>query len=159
MRQQGFPEETNPSCGMHFAGLNYQPRIVAAFIVAGIIFRSPAMFLALSAILWWSAIVPAYNPFEIFYNRVVAARRETILLTSAPAPRRFAQGMAATMTLIVALALWQRWEVTAAIFEGLFVAAIAALLFGRFCVGAYVYHLLRGRRSFANATLPWVRSR
>ena len=61
------------------------------------------------------------------------------------------------MTLIVALALSQGWTITAAVFEGLLLAAIAALLFGKLCVGAYVYHLVRGERSFANTTLPWVR--
>ena len=31
----------------------------------------------------------------------------------------------------------------------------AALLFGKFCLGAYVYHLLRGNVALANGTCPW----
>lgn len=159
MKQQGFPEEANPVCDMHFAGLNFQPRTVAVLVAVGTVFRWPAVFLVLSAIFWWSAIVPTLNPFEIFYNRVLAPRRGTLILTPAPAPRRFAQGMASTMTLLIGVALLQRWETAAAIFDGLFIAAVGVLLFGRLCLGAYVYHLLRGEHWFANATLPWVRSR
>ena len=39
----------------------------------------------------------------------------------------------------------------------LLVVAFSALLFGRFCLGAYVFHLLRGEAAFANSTLPWAR--
>ncbi|SRR6266545_128881 len=38
---------------------------------------------------------------------------------------------------------------------GLIAVAFAALLFGRFCLGAYVYHLLKGNVAFANGTCPW----
>jgi len=38
---------------------------------------------------------------------------------------------------------------------GLIAGAFAALLFGRFCLGAYVYHLLKGNVAFANGTCPW----
>ena len=36
--------------------------------------------------------------------------------------------------------------------------ALGALVFGRFCLGSYLYHLLRGETSFANRTLPWSRA-
>ena len=157
MKQQGFADESSSVCDMHFAGLSFQPRIIALLVVVGIVLHWPMLFLLLSAALWWSALVPALNPFEIFYNRLLTLRRGAPALAPAPAPRRFAQGMAGTMTLIVALALSQGWTITAAVFEGLLLAAIAALLFGKLCVGAYVYHLVRGERSFANTTLPWVR--
>jgi hypothetical protein len=45
------------------------------------------------------------------------------------------------------------------VFQVIFVVAISALLCGKFCLGAYIYHLLRGQFSFANATLPWAGSR
>ena len=35
--------------------------------------------------------------------------------------------------------------------------AFSLLLFGKFCLGAYVFHLLKGRVAFANSTLPWAR--
>jgi Domain of unknown function (DUF4395) len=158
MKQQGFPEEAASTCDMHFAGLYFQPRIVGLLIVVGIIFQSKVLFLVLSAVLWWNVLVPALNPFEILYNRVIAAPRGKTLLPPAPGPRRFAQGMAAAMLMIIAGALLEGWTVTAWVFEALIVAAFAALLFGKFCLGAYIYHLLRGEFSFANATLPWARS-
>jgi hypothetical protein len=59
--------------------------------------------------------------------------------------------------LIDGLCLLQGWQVTAWIFEAGLFAAFSALLFGKFCLGAYIYHLLRGEFDFANDTLPWAR--
>ena len=159
MKQQGFPDETAATCDLHFTGLYFQPRIVGTLVVVGIILSSPVWFFVLSGVLWWNALVPALNPFELVYNRLIAAPRGKPRLAPAPGPRRFAQGMAATMMLIVAFALLLGFNVTAWVFEAFLVLAFSLLLFGKFCLGAYIYHLLRGRVSFANATLPWARSR
>jgi hypothetical protein len=164
MKQQGFPEEPPDACNMHFAGLYFQPRIVFALILVGIAFGwlglhpvASSIFLVLAAVLSWNAILPRLNPFELVYNRFVAPRRGAPLLAPAPGPRRFAQGMAATLLWGGAIALLVGAILVSAVLEGLLVVAFSALLFGRFCLGAYIYHLLRGRVAFANATLPWAR--
>jgi hypothetical protein len=36
--------------------------------------------------------------------------------------------------------------------------ALGALVLGRFCLGSYLYHVLRGETTFANRTLPWSRA-
>jgi len=165
MKQQGFAEESPDACNMHFSGLYFQPRIVGPLVVVGIVLHltglplpAAALFFVLSAVLWWNVALPALNPFEQFYNRVLALPRGRTPLTPAPGPRRFAQAIAALFTLIGGIAILQGWTVTAWIFEAFLVAAFSALLFGKFCLGAYFYHLLRGEFSFANATLPWARS-
>jgi Domain of unknown function (DUF4395) len=164
MKQQGFAEEPAASCDMHFGGLYFQPRIVGPLVVIGIllgvlglVFVSAVWFLVLSAVLWWNVIFPALNPFERFYNAAIARPRGKTILPPAPGPRRFAQGMAAAFMVVVGIALLEGWMVTAWIFEAGLVAAFSALLFGKFCLGAYIYHLLRGEVAFANSTLPWVR--
>jgi hypothetical protein len=43
------------------------------------------------------------------------------------------------------------------LFEGMLTLAVGGLVFGRFCLGSYLFHLLRGERSFAHRTLPWSR--
>jgi hypothetical protein len=157
MRQQGFADESEPACDMHFAGLYFQPRIVLPLVLVATVFGLPWLFLGISIVLWWNALVPRLNPFEALYNRFLAGHRGRLPLAPAPAPRRFAQGMAAAFTLGAALALLFGWIVVARVLEALLVVAFVALLFGRFCLGAYVYHLLRGRVAFANSTLPWAR--
>lgn len=164
MRQQGFPDEASGSCDLHFAGLYFQPRIVFPSIVAGVILNiagfvsaASAVFLALSIVLWWNTLVPRLNPFELVYNRRARLRGSPELGT-APAPRRFAQGMAASLLTGASLCLILGAVTAAAVLEGLLVVAFAALLFGRFCLGAYVYHVLRGEAAFANSTLPWARN-
>ncbi len=157
MRQQGFAPEPADACNMHFAGLYFQPRIVFPLVILGILLQSPAVFLALSAVLWLNVIVPRFNPFEQVYNRFVAARRGTPPLAPAPGPRRFAQAVAAAFTLAAGLCLIQGWSVASWVFQAFLVVAFSALLFGKFCLGAWVFHILRGEVAFANSTLPWAR--
>ncbi len=162
MKQQGFSEEPDVVCDMHFSGLYFQPRIVGSLVVAGIILQffvplaATALYFFLSALLWWNVGMAKLNPFEVFYNRALAAPKGRARLGPAPGPRRFAQAMAAAFMLIVGVALLQGWMVTAYVFEAMLVMAFSALLFGKFCLGAYVYHVIRGHVSFANSTLPWA---
>jgi len=157
MRQQGFPDEPADACNMHFEGLYFQPRIVFPLVLAAVVLQSAPLFLAVSAVLWWNVAVPAWNPFELAYNRWIAIPRGRAPLFPAPAPRRFAQAVAAWFTLASGVALLAGWRATAWTAQALLVAAFAMLLLGRFCLGAYVFHLLRGEVAFANRTLPWAR--
>jgi hypothetical protein len=156
MRQQGFADEADSACDMHFSGLYFQPRIVGPLVVLGIVLQLPVFFFVLSAILWWNVVLPKWNPFEMFYNRVIAAPKGRPALSPAPPGRAFAQGMAAAFLLFAGFALMAGWMMAAYVLEAFLVIAFAALLFGKFCLGAYVYHLLRGRIAFANSTLPWA---
>jgi len=67
--------------------------------------------------------------------------------------------MAAVLTAGAGLSLLGGTLVLARVFEALLIVAFVALLFGRWCLGAYVFHVLRGQRHFANATLPWARAK
>jgi hypothetical protein len=64
-------------------------------------------------------------------------------------------GMAATFMLAAGFSLLRGWTAASYAFQGLIAVAFAALLFGKFCLGAYVYHLLKGNVAFANGTCPW----
>lgn len=155
MRQQGFADDPSEATTLRFRGLRFQPTIIGSILLVAIVTQSAAIFLAVSAVLWWNALVPKANPFELAYNRWIARPRGRPMLQAAPGPRRFAQGMAAAFTLAAGSCLLLGWTVAAYAFEALLAVAFVALLFGRFCLGAYVYHLLRGNASFANATCPW----
>ncbi len=157
MRQQGFPDEPADACNMRFEGLYFQPRIVFPSVLVATLLQSAPLFLLLSAVLWWNVTVPRLNPFEHVYNRFVARRRGRQPLTPAPWPRRFAQAIAAAFMLGAGICLLAGWRVGAYVFEGMLIVAFSLLLFGSFCLGAYVFHLLRGEIAFANRTLPWAR--
>jgi len=162
MKQQGFAEEPPDACDMHFEGLYFQPRIVFPTVIVAILLQlssiplSAGLHFAISAVLWWNTIVPARNPFELAYNHSVGRRRGRAPLVPAPGPRRMAQGMAAAFNLGAGLALVYGLMPLAWGLQAMLVVAFSALLFGKFCVGAYVYHLLKGRVAFANSTLPWA---
>jgi hypothetical protein len=158
MLQQGFATEEPAGLLRHFRALRFQPSIVGPLMVVAIIFQSRTLFFILAAILTWSAVVPQWNPFERFYDWAIGSRRGLPPLRPAPGPRRFAQGMAAAFMLAAGVALLLGSRSMAYVFEGLLVVAFASLLGGKFCLGAYVYHILRGRSDLANATCPWSRT-
>src|SRR5262245_22558854 len=103
IRQQGFAGDSFPDS--FYTALMLQPRIVGCAAVAGIVLQSVWLFLMLSAALLWSALVPAWSPFDAIYNRVIAARRGLPPLGPAFAPRRFAAAEAGTVALAIAAAL------------------------------------------------------
>lgn len=99
--------------------------------------------------------MPRANPFDALYNRLVARPTGRSELPPSPPPRRFAQGMAGTFLLAIAASLAVGTKAVALIWEGLLVVALASLIFGRFCLGSYLWHRIRGRADFARRTLPW----
>jgi hypothetical protein len=153
--QQGLddtePKDTHP----RFEALLFQPRLIGLAVLAGILLQSPAVFFGLWALLWWSALLPRLNPFDALYNLTLGARPGAIALGPAPPPRRFAQGEAGTLALGIGVLLRMNWHVAAYVLEAFLAAAILALVFGRFCLGSFTYHLLKGKFEFAMKTLPW----
>jgi hypothetical protein len=152
IRQQGF--STPPSNNHLYSALMFQPRIIGFLVVLAIVSRSSWLFLVLSAVLWWNAIVPTLNVFDAIYNYAVADPRGLSRLGAAPPPRRFAQGMAGTFALVIAVALMLGATTAAGLGEGLFSVALMLLIFGRFCAGSYVFHLLQQRLSMSRQSLP-----
>jgi len=156
VQQQGFEQEEAAGCAARYPALMFQPRVVGVLVLVALVTQSAPFFLVLAAILWWNALKPAYNPFDHLYNILIASPWGREPLGPAPPPRRFAQGMAGTFMLAIGISLLAGWSTAAAILQGLLVAALLALIFGRFCLGSYLYYLLHGRVGFANRTLPWA---
>ena len=140
VRQQGY---SGPVSHSLYAALMLQPRIIGVLVVAGAWLQSAWLFLALSGVLYLATVVPTWNVFNGIYNAFIANPRGLPRLGPAPAPRRFAMGMAATFALVIGAALVAGATTTAWIMEGLFASAVVAVVFGRFCAGAFTYHRLR----------------
>ena len=157
VRQQGFEDASGHTCDLQYPALMFQPRVIGVLVLVAALLQSSPLFLALSAILWWSAILPRLNPFDRLYNRLIATRKGRPTPTTAPAPRRFAQGMAATFMLLIGVSLLAGWDTMAWVLEGFLIVALGALIFGKFCLGSYVFLLLTGKGKFAKQTLPWSR--
>ena len=154
--QQGLCEPSAASCPAQYSALLFQPRVVGVIVLIAVLLQEPGIFLALGAVLWWSALVPRANPFDFFYNRTLARAGRTALEPSPP-PRRFSQGMAGTFMLGIGISLAMGWKTTALVLQGLLLVALGALILGGFCLGSFLFHLLIGRSSFARHTLPWAR--
>ena len=157
--QQGVRNVPAEECGLRYPALMFQPRVIGITVLIAIILQSWTLFLALSIVLWWNVFLPKFNLFDLFYNHFIARSRGLLQLDQAPAPRRFAQGMAATFSLGIAVSLKFGWHWATWIIEAFLVLALALLIFGRFCFGSYIYHLFHGNMRFANNTLPWNRQR
>lgn len=139
IRQQGF---TTEGCqeGL-YSFLIFQPRVIAGVVISGIVLQSPWLFLALAAVLWWGAVVPSHNPFDAFFNRVMADPM-LAALPAAPPPRRFSQAVAGTAAMSIAFALFTGASLAAWLIEGAFFAGSMSVVVRRLCLPAYVYHLL-----------------
>lgn len=155
--QQGFREAVPDSCPLQYSALQFQPRVVLVWLVAAIVFQSVILFVALCVVLWFSALDPKMNPFDVVYNAIIARTPEALRLGPAPAPRRTAQTMAGAFALACAVLIHFRQMIAAYIIETLFISAVLALTLGGFCLGSFVYHVCRGDTAFARKTLPWAR--
>jgi hypothetical protein len=155
VKQQGFEDASVLSCDARYPALMFQPRIIGVLVLAGVLAQAPWLFLTLAALLSWNALVPGLNPFDRVYNKLAATRKGVPVLAAAPAPRRFAQAMAATFMALIGASLLAGWHTLAWVFEALLLAALGALIFGAFCSGSYLFHVVRGHGEFARRTLPW----
>ena len=139
IREQGF---TTEGCqeGLYTA-LMFQPRVIAGLVISGVVFQSPWLFLALSTVLYWGALFPGRNLFDAFFNHVMADPNRLAAMPPAPPPRRFAQAVAGTFALSIALTLFAG-SPAAWLLESVFVAGSMSVVTRRFCLPAYVFHLL-----------------
>jgi hypothetical protein len=141
IRSQGFTT-LHPDHRLYVA-LMFQPRAIACVVAVGLVLQSAWLFLGLSAVLWLGTTFPRRNLFDAAYNHY-ACPRALPRLGVAPAPRRFAQAMAATVTLAIGAALLSGSMVTAWVLEGFFTIAIIAVVAGRMCAPANLYLRLTG---------------
>jgi hypothetical protein len=151
VRGQGFLDVDEALSSGWYKALMFQPKVIGILVAAGIAIQRAEWFLALSAILWWNALFPGLNPFDALYNVMIAAPPRTPRLEPAPAPRRFAQGMAATFMLLTGISLLQGWSTIAWIGEALIVVALLDLLLRRFCMGSSIFNLIHKRHTSATA--------
>jgi hypothetical protein len=155
VQQQGFRDASPKACDYQYPALMWQPRVIGILVLIGLVLQVWLYFLALSALLWWNVVFPALNPFDALYNRLAAKPKGIPRLSPAPAPRRFAQAMAGTFMLAIGLSLLAGLSLLSWALEALLLGALVALIFGRFCLGSYLFLLLTGEFHFANRTLPW----
>src|SRR5262245_46327676 len=153
--QQALGEPAARTCALQYSALLFPRRLVGLWIFVAAILQAPLLFFALAAVLWWSALVPRLNPFDTLHNWTFA-RSSGITLTSAPAPRKFAQFLAGSFAIAIGLSLALGWRLAALVLGGVFMVAVGALLVGGFCFVCFALYLLRVRADFARRTLPWV---
>lgn len=156
VQQQGFREASPHACEFRYPALMIQPRLVGILLVVGVLLQEAWFFFALGAVLAWSAVLPRLNPFDVVYNAVASGREGWPSLPPAPGPRRFAQGLAGTLMLMIGAAQLSGLHWIVAALEVFLLLAVAALVFGKFCLGSYLFLHLTGRASFARRTAPWA---
>ena len=152
--QQGLPEPSAEARDAQYSAILFQPRLLGLVFVVGSSLQAPTLFVAFGLILWFCVVDPRFNPFNAMYNRAIAPFTG-ISLTPSPAPRRFSQFLGGAFCLAIAASLTMGFRMTAVVLEGFLIAGTVTMLAG-FCVGTFVFHLLRGHAGFAMRTLPWA---
>lgn len=146
--QQGFQ---NRNTDEHlFNGLMFQPKLIGIVLAIGVLSQNAWLFALLGTVLWWCVLEPRLNVFEMLYNRLVADRRGWAHVALAPEPRRFAQGLASMLSVLIAASLAAGMTIAALVVEVLFAAAVIAMVFANFCFGSWAYWRLH-RRLFQKA--------
>jgi hypothetical protein len=153
--QLGFDPAQVHSVPAFANALLFQPRLVGLWVLTGVALDSPAVFASLALVLWWNAILPRWNPITALHNRLTAHRPGVPLVPTAPAPRRAAEAEAGTLAASITVCLLIPAPAAALGIQIFLLAAVAAVVFGRLCLGAIIYHLLRGRVELVRRSLPW----
>lgn len=158
VRQQGFRDAGPRTCAVRYPALMLQPRLVGILLVVGVLLQEAWFFFGLGAVLAWCALVPRLNPFDALHNAYAARGGDRPPLPPAPGPRRFAQGLAGSLSGVIGAALLAGRSWLAAGVEVFLLAAVAALVFGKFCLGSFLFLHLTGEGPFARRTAPWASS-
>lgn len=156
VRQQGFRDASHHACEYRYPALMLQPRLVGILFAAAVVLHEAWFFFGLGAVLAGCALLPRLNPFDALYNALAAGREDWPTLPPAPGPRRFAQALAGTLMLAIGAAQLSGLHWIVAGLEVFLLVAIAALVFGRFCLGSFLFLHLRGEGAFARRTAPWA---
>jgi len=158
VRQQGFEDATTQSSGVQFQSLMWQPRLMALLVPFGLLLETGWYYIALGAVLWWSALVPRLSPFDAIYNRVVARRRNRQPLTPARGPRRLSQVLGGIFMMAIGLLMRAgRIQMAWTVFW-IFILFLVLQVIGRFCAGASMFYLLTGKLAYLRRTMPWSHS-
>lgn len=150
INQLGFPGSQFPDS--FYTALMFQPRAIGVVVLLGVWLQSAWPFASLATVLWLSTWLPSLNPFDAVYNQAIAYPRGLRELSAPPAPRRFAQGLAGSVAMVIAIALFLDARLVAWLFQGLFIVALLAVVFRDNCAGAEVYLRLK-RRTPATAVI------
>jgi len=153
--QQGFSPSCQTTCDLQYSALLFMPRLLGLAFVTAAVLRLPTMFFALGVLLWWCVMAPRFNPLNALYNWLMAPV-SGVTLTPAPAPRRFSQFLGGSFALAIAASQATGAQTTALVLQAILLAAVSAVVFGGFCLGSFLFHVLRGRRDVAMQTLPWA---
>ena len=128
-----FPNPVNEKVARTVAGL------VVLLTAATLVFRTPWLLWALALGFWLRVLFgPRVSPFALLASRVIAPRLGAPKLVPGP-PKRFAQGMGATMT--IAAVVLQALGVTAGVYAILGLMIVAAGLESLFavCLGCIAF--------------------
>ena len=153
--QQGFAPSSATMRDLQYSALLFMPRLLGLAFLGAAILRLPAVFFALGVLLWWCVVAPRFNPLNALYNWLMAPV-SGVTLTPAPAPRRFSQFLGGSFALAIAASLAAGAHTTALVLQAILLVAVSSVVFGGFCLGSFLFHILRGRPDVAMHTLPWA---
>lgn len=138
---QGFACDTDPRVAESARWLRFTPALCTLCIIAGTALRSPT-------VLWSFAILAAigaagWSVFDELFNALVRHWVRAERLLPSPAPRRFAMAVAAVWSAGAGwlMTIGLGWAGVAA--GSALAVAGATVATTHFCLGSWLYHLLR----------------
>ncbi len=140
---QGFACDRDPQVAASARWLRFTPALSTLCIIAGTALRS-------STVLWSFAIISACgaagrHAFDGLFNALVRRWVRAERLPPNPAPRRFAMAVAAAWSAGAGWLISVGFVSAGVAAGGLLAVAAVIVATTHFCLGSWVYHLVRRR--------------
>ncbi|MGB7212324.1 MAG: DUF4395 family protein [Gemmatimonadales bacterium] len=140
---QGFSCDTDPRIMVNARWLRFTPTLSTICIIIGTALRSPTVLWSFAFI----AVVGAagWHPFDALFNAIVRRWVHAPRLGPNPAPRRFAMAVAAIWSAAAGWLMSAGLLRAGVVAGGVLSLAAAIVATTHFCLGSWLYHMLRGR--------------
>ncbi len=158
---QGFGNLNTEAKSRYALPLRFTPGLGTAFIVIGLVLRSPIWLGSMAAVAFTGVLLPSGMLIDLIYNKSVRHLFHAQPLPPTPRPRQFSYLLSTVLLAGSAASFYYRVPALGFVLAGMVVIGGAILTTTLWCLGSWTYRLLFGRaavnRCSATRNLPDVR--
>ena len=140
---QGFGDLSDAEKRSYELPLRFTPAVCAALVIVGTVLQWPAWQFALAGVAFWGAAFARGNPVDAAFNYGVRHLFKARKLPANPLPRRFACFVVGIMLTGSGLGFALDAPFVGLVLGGGLAAVLALNAFSNWCLGAWMYRLLR----------------
>ena len=140
---QGFSDLTDAEKKAHELPLRFTPAVCGVLVIVGTTFQWPVWQFAVAGVATLGTLFASGHPVDAVYNYGVRHLFKANALPGNPAPRRFACFVAALLLTGSGLGFLFEVPLVGIVLGGALTAVLALNTFTNWCLGSWMYRLLR----------------